>query len=382
MDKNLTDIKAVKKRICHWILLAYALIMTLILGSATQGDLHRTEDGDLHPLLFAHIGILCTAWLLLFLRRRIPFPLSAAYLCLTFLFIGLASIYEFGLIGPGAVWLLIPPLLATTFFDKKTGLFFLLTAVGGYLLIGNDTISEARLPPVELSFYTIHTRAWAAHIVSFLVIGTLLIAAISTVNAHLLTALKSAGIREKEIEEQIEKRTAEINNTNERVAKISHEDPLTKLLNRRSFVEMAEHELAASKRTEAPLCLLLLDADHLKKINDIYGYVGGDIALIAVANFLRDTLRKTDILGRLGREEFAAILPDTPVKDAKDVAEKIRKGIEKHSISFGGEKIKVTVSIGVTTANQADTLDTLMHRADVAISGAKDGGRNKVVAQI
>lgn len=379
MSHDLINMQRVKQRVCHGVLLTYALIMSAILGSSLQGDLFRNEEGSYHPLLFVHIGILSGVWILLFLRRHIPYRISAAYLCFVFLFAGLVSIYEFGLIGPGSAWLLSAPMLASVFFDKKAGLFFLLTAIGGYLLIGHDTIGAARLPPVDLSYYVLHTGTWAAHVFSFLVVAALLIAASTTVNTHLTAALKAANIREKEIEERIEIRTKELNVANERLAKISREDPLTELLNRRSFVEAATHDLERSQRSEEPLSVLLLDADHFKTVNDTYGHAGGDMILIAIADLLRASLRKTDIIGRLGGEEFAAILPDTPVEDAQLVAENLRKAIEAHSVSFGGKELKVTTSIGLSSANQSDTLETLLHRADTAMYDAKDSGRNKVV---
>ncbi|HEX2871944.1 MAG TPA: diguanylate cyclase [Polyangiaceae bacterium] len=164
-------------------------------------------------------------------------------------------------------------------------------------------------------------------------------------------------------------------------------DSLTGAANRRHFVEQAQRERERSLRSGTPLSLCLFDADHFKSINDHYGHVAGDHVLTAMAQAATAALRTTDLLGRLGGEEFAMLLPDTDLAGAMVVAERVRAGVAKSEVQStevreGGapSAIRVTISIGVAELRGDETFEAMLKRADRALYAAKDLGRDRVQA--
>ena len=161
----------------------------------------------------------------------------------------------------------------------------------------------------------------------------------------------------------------------------AHTDPLTGLANRRRFFEMAEAELARTRRYDAPLSLLMLDIDHFKEVNDTHGHRAGDRVLGSLALICLEVLRNVDVVGRVGGEEFAILLPETGLDGAMEVAERLREAIEKSAVvREEGVPLRVTVSIGVAILEDGTNLDTLLNRADAALYDAKHRGRNRVRA--
>ncbi len=157
-------------------------------------------------------------------------------------------------------------------------------------------------------------------------------------------------------------------------------DALTGVANRRSLLRRAEHEFRRARRYDRPMALLLLDLDHFKKVNDTWGHFAGDEALKALCNVCLASLRSSDMLGRLGGEEFAVLLPEAGVHDACGTGERIRHMVEELVVDWHGSAIKMTVSIGVACIEPSDPdIYALMRRADLALYTAKDVGRNRVV---
>jgi diguanylate cyclase (GGDEF)-like protein/PAS domain S-box-containing protein len=164
-------------------------------------------------------------------------------------------------------------------------------------------------------------------------------------------------------------------------------DSLTGAANRRHFVELAEREHERSLRAGSPLSLCLLDADHFKNINDHFGHVAGDHVLSAIAQAARCALRTSDVLGRLGGEEFALLLPDTDLAGALVVAERVRAAVaatevQGREVRLAGPQasIRVTVSVGVAERRGNEPIEPLLKRADRALYAAKDLGRDRVQA--
>ncbi len=157
-------------------------------------------------------------------------------------------------------------------------------------------------------------------------------------------------------------------------------DPLTRLPNRRYFFEALERELARIQRTQKTACLLMLDLDLFKRVNDQYGHAAGDHVLIMLADVLRANLRQQDMAGRIGGEEFAVLLPDTDQSRGLAVAERLRAAVEEAEVRAGDHLLKVTVSIGCVEMRPGDlSVNTALERADLALYRAKEGGRNRVV---
>lgn len=158
-------------------------------------------------------------------------------------------------------------------------------------------------------------------------------------------------------------------------------DHLTKLYNRRYFdAKLAEH-LALSRKTRAPLSFAILDIDHFKLLNDTWGHAAGDEVLRKLAEVIRENLLELDIPARLGGEEFVVIMPNTSIRRAVSLAEKLRKKFETlrvHDRSSGATIENVTASIGVTALREDDSAESLVGRADELLYKAKNGGRNTV----
>ncbi|MDC0335852.1 diguanylate cyclase [Pseudodesulfovibrio sp.] len=160
---------------------------------------------------------------------------------------------------------------------------------------------------------------------------------------------------------------------------IAIEDQLTSLLNRRGFTEKAQFLVAQARRMNWPLCLLMLDIDFFKKVNDTYGHDTGDEVLRTLGKLLKSQVRETDVVGRLGGEEFALVLPNTSAQDAHSLAEKIRIDVENLKVHLNEEKhITFTLSIGLATSVYSNTdLEKLLKEADLALYKAKQQGRNQ-----
>ncbi len=160
----------------------------------------------------------------------------------------------------------------------------------------------------------------------------------------------------------------------------AHVDSLTGVATRRHFVERMEQELARARRSGGPTAMIMLDLDEFKAINDKHGHHVGDEVLRVIGYVCRETLRETDVIGRLGGEEFAIVLPETDVESAVAVAERLRQNIAGAAVSLEhGGLLRFTASIGVEMLGDAVAdVDTLMRQADHALYSAKRSGRNRV----
>jgi len=165
-----------------------------------------------------------------------------------------------------------------------------------------------------------------------------------------------------------------------RLQEAARRDLLTEALTRRAMEEMAADELARSRRHGLPLSLLLLDIDHFKLVNDQYGHAAGDTALRQFAAAVRRCLRREDVFGRLGGEEFCALLPSTALEGAAQLAERIRQSVANLAVEAGGNRLSLKVSIGVASLGEhGGSWDELVNQADRAMYAAKRAGRNRVV---
>jgi diguanylate cyclase (GGDEF)-like protein len=156
----------------------------------------------------------------------------------------------------------------------------------------------------------------------------------------------------------------------------AHTDALTGLGNRHWMRTMFEREVTRTMHANKALCLMMIDVDNFKLFNDRYGHVAGDRVLVAVAEALREYLRPTDLVARFGGDEFAVLLPDLQLKQARQTAERIRQQVA--GLSPSSLATAVTISIGLASRTADDDVATLVQRADEAMHDAKQGGRNRV----
>jgi diguanylate cyclase (GGDEF)-like protein len=159
-------------------------------------------------------------------------------------------------------------------------------------------------------------------------------------------------------------------------------DPLTGAYNRRTFQEIAEREMSRARRANQPLSIIMLDIDHLRKLNDDYGQRAGDEVLQRFADIVRTALRKEDMLVRFAGEEFLVMLPEVSGPGAVVVAGRIRRSVADSPIEAAGHLLPVTVSLGVAARldEGPESIDGLVARAESALQLAKQRGRNRVVA--
>jgi diguanylate cyclase len=155
-------------------------------------------------------------------------------------------------------------------------------------------------------------------------------------------------------------------------------DPLTGLPNRAAWTERLEHEIAQWQQHGNTLSLAMLDLDHFKRINDNYGHLAGDKVLKIIATVLRKRMRGNDFIARFGGEEFVLLLPATPPAVGAKFLETLRAAIEACPFHFKGERVTITVSMGLTTFRAGEHSDLVLKRADQALYRAKNAGRNRV----
>lgn len=190
---------------------------------------------------------------------------------------------------------------------------------------------------------------------------------------ELVRTMEDLLVEKEQLVEQL--RTA-----NEHLEELAARDGLTKLLNRRAFMELGERELARARRESGALALVLFDVDHFKKVNDTHGHPVGDAVLRVVAQTAHAVVPEGEIVGRYGGEEFGVVLRGPHSQRAVEVADQLREAIAAALIEAEGITVRVTASFGVSRRKHDDAaLAELIKRADLALYEAKRGGRNRVV---
>ena len=187
----------------------------------------------------------------------------------------------------------------------------------------------------------------------------------------------------KHVEEQLRVASAAVDAVNRDLQQVlAHErsragtDDLTGLSNRRHFFEVSQQLFAVAQRYQTPLSVVMVDLDHFKRINDLYGHQAGDVVLAHVARIAREHTRGSDVLGRYGGEELVLTLPNTGAHEARAAAENIRTAVATRPAMAGEQEVSVTISAGVAEIAEDVTLDHLIQRADQALYAAKNAGRN------
>lgn len=206
-------------------------------------------------------------------------------------------------------------------------------------------------------------------------------AQLNKANLRLQTRIDAADEQLLETNRQLLKQSEELHHINDEFKKLSVTDSLTGLFNRRRFEDLMATEMEMSLRHGDTNSLLIVDIDHFKKVNDRYGHPGGDRVLEQVAKVLQSRLRKTDILCRIGGEEFVALCKRANKTAALEIGEKLRLAVESLEVPFGKDNIRITISVGIATVNDGNidhTADNLYRQADLAVYRSKETGRNIV----
>ena len=164
-----------------------------------------------------------------------------------------------------------------------------------------------------------------------------------------------------------------------KMAEMSTVDELTKLHNRRYFIEALEGEFERASRYEIEMALIMVDLDHFKKINDTYGHPSGDMVLSKIGGILKKHVRRNDIACRYGGEEFAVILSNVSRENIYAAYDRFREMVSEHLFEYESNQFHITVSIGIASSNNAESANDLLSQADQALYQANDTGRNKTV---
>jgi two-component system cell cycle response regulator len=188
---------------------------------------------------------------------------------------------------------------------------------------------------------------------------------------ELIARVAAAG-RTKILQEELVEQTR-------RLETLIFEDPLTGLANRRYILSQLGSFVSGARRHGRPLSVAIIDVDRFKEVNDHHGHQAGDAVLVAATGALRSHLRAEDHLGRLGGEEFLAVLPDTDAPAAAAVAERMRAEVAATRVEHEGDPLRVTVSIGMATWGDDEEPELLLRRADEALYGAKSAGRDRAL---
>lgn len=201
--------------------------------------------------------------------------------------------------------------------------------------------------------------------------------ALQQMSAQLLTNQRDLAAAARDLEKTVAQRTQELADANLALSALARQDTLTGMPNRLAANEFLAHEFHLLTRRPQPYAVILMDIDYFKKVNDIHGHAIGDAVLKHVGEVLLHSVRESDFVGRVGGEEFMAVLPMTPLHQALGTAEKIRAAVEASPIAPVG---KVTLSIGVAEAHSTHTSDQqAIALADEQLYAAKHAGRNRVM---
>lgn len=260
-----------------------------------------------------------------------------------------------------------------------------LIAIAMYLFLPNRlTIAGLLSTTLSIGFFSITITVYDIDRLlqlqlGMILLGANLIGATFCGRAHLVKRKEFLELmRERAAREALQEEIAKRLKLEKLLVHQTRTDELTGATNRRYFMELGDEVINRSHRYGRPMSLLMIDLDHFKQINDRYGHSVGDEALQQFSKLCLSTLRKPDIFGRLGGEEFAIITPEESLHGAVQTAERLRSRVEE---SFGATPYRLTISIGVTELNETDnSIGDLLRRADNMMYKAKNLGRNCVIA--
>ncbi len=165
----------------------------------------------------------------------------------------------------------------------------------------------------------------------------------------------------------------------EEMSELVREDQLTGSLNRRGLDDVLDREIARADRRASPLCIAMLDLDDFKQINDKYGHIAGDEALIHLVRVIKETLRSMDVIARFGGEEFLIVLPDTPLDEAIQTVTRLQRELTKQIFMHNHTRLLMTFSAGVALRKELEDQAGMIKRADIALYEAKKAGKNRVI---
>lgn len=199
-------------------------------------------------------------------------------------------------------------------------------------------------------------------------------------NLRLMDELKRVNSELKRVNSELKRVNSELVVANEKLVELSKRDDLTKIYNRRYLMETLRFEIEKVLRYRTPLSFAIFDLDHFKSVNDTYGHSTGDLVLKQFSELLLGRLRKTDVLGRYGGEEFAIALTGTPLSKALSICDELRELVSQTQFGNEDSPVWITTSAGAACLVDSMSLEVLIDLADKSLYRAKESGRDQVVA--
>jgi len=201
---------------------------------------------------------------------------------------------------------------------------------------------------------------------------------VKPIDTEELRARVQVGIRVANLQGRLADRVTELQAARDHLARLVSTDALTNLYSRRWWFELAATEFSRGRRYDRAFSVMVIDLDYFKQVNDTFGHDAGDKLLRAFADMLQVECRQSDILGRLGGEEFAILVPETPAGAAENIAERIRDACHDVKVTTpNGEEVTCSCSIGLSQVQtDDDDIDDVLRRADAALYNAKRSGRD------
>lgn len=382
MHNTSEDLRHVRSRICDMMLAASAVLVL----PALTASLYRITNIGWQWAMAAHIAaavLICGFFLF---RKSIPYTLRAGAIVFIFLFVGMVGFWELGMVAGANPLLLVAPVLATVLFGKRLGIWFTVAMVTMMLLTAYSFVFGGRVFHIDFNMHDSYVPAWATYLLGVIMAVATSVAAISMSNHHLSSALVQSRQSQNELtalnldlESQVSQRTAQLEAAKQEAERQARTDVLTGLNNRRAFFEHADDIDAHSRRYDHAYVIAMIDIDHFKAVNDTWGHEAGNTTLQSVGRIIAEMLRETDVIGRIGGEEFAVILPETAVREGTSLAERLREAIERSVIETPQGPINVTISVGIAALDtHSETLERVVANADAAMYLAKNAGRNRV----
>jgi len=328
-----------------------------------------------HRILNAFIGILIVSLLLMLINMHVGFyfmNMVASPLLPFLLFVAFWSLYSGHNIAKIYLLALSIYLISIAILSQLA-----LGVVPYSLLFSNAPIIGSFFEIILLSFllaYRINTLREDK-----LETQTKLLRIKSSESTRLINMVNEKTIELNHLNETLAIELKEKNKLEKKLIIEASTDVLTGILNRRAFFEICSKEMKFAKRYNHNLSFIIMDIDYFKKINDTHGHLNGDIVLKDLVNVVKDTIRMTDVFGRIGGEEFAVLMPETKKSDAMNLAERIRVNIAESESVLDSTTVNVTVSIGVSFMTVEDSIiQTVLRRADEELFKAKENGRNQL----
>ncbi len=321
--------------------------------------------------LFIMVSALCLLIGLVMLFRMENGRIVYRFNMLFFFILALYMVYMGGDGGSKSLWAFVFPLVSFFLLGLKEGSLW---SVSAFIFLACLFWNPAGFKGMYSYVFAFKLR----FLISFIIIS-IVTSWFEYFRSHYQQDLKMKNQALKEEQRQLNLEIQERKRLEKDLKKLANTDVLTGIMNRRYFLEQTKNEIQRHCRFSHSMTLLMLDIDRFKTINDTHGHPAGDQVIRSLASTLMEGVRHVDLVGRLGGEEFAVLLVETPPKDALETAQRLRKGIMGKSIDHESHVIYYTVSIGVAHARQKeDTVDDLISRADRALYSAKKNGRNRV----